>query len=211
MAVQELAIGHDRANRRLRIHVVKRPTDEGIGCLIEERVVDIIHVTGSPIVGGHHTERDGADLTRQLQPVIGVYDRTRMYEGDRRRKTEDLSALQEKRPQLPEKEWEPLVDLDLGAIRFDLGEVGVDRKVGGEVRCDSERAEIDVVQGGLRRCPRLTAYLCVKSPGDAATSVRLSRITRPEGPRGVPRSRWVRRAFVTRIPHLVRANGVGLS
>ena len=136
-AVEKLAVGEDRAEVRLGIEVVLHTADKILGRLTEAAVGLIVDVAGRLVVGGQHTHRQPAGLAGQLRAPHRVDDGSRVYEGHRTREGEDLGALDEEWPKLPEKEWESAIHLDLRPVRLDLREVGVDGEVGGQVRSDA--------------------------------------------------------------------------
>ena len=129
-AVREFAAGDDGADVRLRIQVVAHAADERLRRLPQPALGHVVRVAGRLVVGVHHPDGRVAGLAGQLRPVARIDDGPRVHQVDRAAELEDLGALQEERPQLGIEEREALVHLDLGAVRLDLREVGVERHVG---------------------------------------------------------------------------------
>src|SRR5687767_11356031 len=81
--------------------------------------------------------------SRQLQPYAwiddppGVHGRTHCRIAARAGEVEQPQSLHEERPLFTEEDREALIDFDLEGIAFYLAEVGIDRGVEGNRRCQS--------------------------------------------------------------------------
>ena len=103
----------------------------------------------------------------------------------------DVGGLGRRRP----VERRQLRDLRGGPPHFVVQSAIDHRRGAGPARAYSwstrERAEIDRVRGGLRRCPSVTGYLCVEGPGDRSDKREIEQKHKTGGPqRGS--SAWVR-------------------
>ena len=130
--VEELAVGHDRADVRLRVDVVAGPPDDEVRRFAEAVRVRVVELAGRLVVGHQNAERRVAGLAGELGADLRVDDGLGVDEVRAARRAEDLLSLEEERPQLGEEERVALVGLYLGAIRLDLREVGIEGEVGGE-------------------------------------------------------------------------------
>ena len=137
VAVEEFAVGERRADVRLGVQVVAHTADERLRGLAGCARHGIFRVARGFVVRVHHAEGRFAGFAGQLRAVPRIDDRARVHDPDRRPDVEYLGALEEERPQLRIEEVEALVHLDLGAIRLDLGKVGIERHVRREVRRDA--------------------------------------------------------------------------
>jgi hypothetical protein len=134
VAVEELAVGHQRADVRLGVQVVTGAASEYLGRLARGRIRVVSIVSRRRIVGHEEANRRASYLAGEFGPVARVHDGPRVQPGHRREHIKDLLPFQEERAELGEEQWEPLVERDLRDIGFDLGKVGIKCEVGREVR-----------------------------------------------------------------------------
>ena len=135
--VEELAVGHDRADVRLRVKIVAGAPDDEVRRLAEAVIACVVELAGRRVVRDEHPERRVAGLAGQLGADLRVDDGLGVDQIRAARRAEDLLPFEKERPQLGEEQRVPLVRLDLRAVRLDLREVGIEREVGGEVRRDA--------------------------------------------------------------------------
>ena len=167
--VEELAVGDERPDVRLRVEVVARPANQHPGVLAVPALAGVVPPSRRLVVGRHHPEGRVPHLAGQLGAQVRVDEGARVHEVDGRGKLEDLGPLQEEGPQLGEEEGEPLVDLDLRQVGLDLREVGVAGEVGGQVRRD---AVLDV-----------QAHLGVRAPVDQRARAPIEQLVADGGER----------------------------
>ena len=158
VAVEELAIGEDHPEMRLRIEVVAQAAQHDLRVLPVRGAGAIVNISRGLVVGHHEAQRHLAGLACQLRPVPRIHHRSRVDQRQRERRGDliDLLPLEEKRPQLREEHGEALVDLDLRLVRFDLREVRVVGKVEDEVR---RHAVLDVY-GALCLIVQVFVVMC---------------------------------------------------
>ena len=134
VGVEELPARRHHPHGRFRVQIVPGAPREHLGPLAVRAVGGVVPPARLLVVGDEHPEGRVADLAGQLAAVARVGDGAGVQQVDLPRHREHFLAFEEEGAQLGEEEGEPLVDLDLRAVRLDLREVGVVGEVGGQVR-----------------------------------------------------------------------------
>src|SRR5579863_482362 len=101
-----------------------------------ERIARWVGFARFTVVDGEEAEIGSGDFSCQANTVFGMDDVARVDKQDRR--AEEIRVLKKEGPELRKVDGVALVDGELGLIRFDIAEIGIDGSVEDDAVFDDE-------------------------------------------------------------------------